>query len=131
MLDAPGIGVNKRGRPSLQVCEFSWGQTDSQPAVFNTGGGVYLMSAFPTGPTEYQRHTNTTITYKLLSKMRIWTDSKYWGRCMKYKMYWWLIYDSAPTDRVPVTNAIFDRMKAIQFFFYSSSVDMLYPTTSM
>ena len=70
------------------------------------------MSAFPTGPTEYQRHTNTTITYKLLSKMRMWTDSKYWGRCMKYKMYWWLIYDSARTYRVPVTDAIFDRMKA-------------------
>ena len=65
MLDAPGIGVNRRGRPSLQVCVFSWGQTDSQPAIFNTGGGVYLMSAFPTSSTEYQRHTNTTITYNL------------------------------------------------------------------
>ena len=70
------------------------------------------MTAFPTGPSEYQRHTNTTITYKLLIKMRMWTDSSQWNMCMKYKMYWWLVYDASPGDRVPVTDFIFDRMKA-------------------
>ena len=70
------------------------------------------MTTFPTGPAEYQRHTNTTITYKLLIKMRMWTDSSQWNRCIKYKMYWWLVYDASPGDRVPVTDFIFDRMKA-------------------
>ena len=27
-------------------------------------------------------------------------------------MYWWLVYDASPGDRVPVTDFIFDRMKA-------------------
>ena len=67
------------------------------------------MTYFASGNGDNQRHTAETLMYKMLCKMRLYTDSSQWSRCMKYKMYFWFVYDAAPTGSMPTTETIFDR----------------------
>ena len=110
MMTEPGIPYNRRLRPSLQVATYTWGITNNEPTNFGTGGAVYNMTNFPFGSAESQRHTNQTIVYKMLINMRVFTHSGQWARCMKYNMYWWLIYDVSKSKEAPSTNDIFEKI---------------------
>ena len=110
MMIEPGIPYNRRLRPSLQVATYTWGSTNNEPASFGTGGAVYNMTNFPFGSAEWQRHTNQTIVYKMLINMRVFTHSGQWARCMKYNMYWWLIYNVSKSNEAPSTNDIFEKI---------------------
>ena len=111
LLDSPGrsVGIRRQQRPALQVQVFTWTGTSNVPAIFTTGGSCLLLSAFAKGTPDYCRHTSETILYKVLIKMRLHIDQAFWGRCLKSKMDWWLVYDAAPTDKMPTTDDIFDR----------------------
>ena len=110
MIDEAGVSYNRRQRPSLQVASFTWGATNNQPAVFREGGSVYNMTAFPYGSSEAQRHSNQTILYKIMINMRIFTDSSQWNMCLKYNMYWWLVYDCQHADKAPEPKDIFEQI---------------------
>ena len=48
------------------------------------------------------------LMYKMLIKMRLYTDKTQWTQCIKYKMYWWLVYDAAPVGQMPECSTIFE-----------------------
>ena len=110
MIDEAGIPYNRRQRPLLQVATYTWGSTNNEPVGFSTGGSVYNMTNFPFGSAESQRHTNQTIVYKMLLNMRVFTASSQWARCMRYNMYWWLIYDVGHSNTAPSTDDIFEKI---------------------
>lgn len=100
-------GSVPRVRPSLQVAPFLW-TNNKAPQQVRSGGGVYLFSSYTFGSADYQRHTNETMTYKMSMMAQFGVDSNYYGTCAKYSVYYWLIYDTAPTGQMPTCASIFD-----------------------
>ena len=96
-----------RNRPALQVLVFTWA-SNRQPVTFVSMGSVYLLTNFNRGDQDNQRHSAETLMYKMLIKMRLYTDKTQWTRCIKYKMYWWLVYDAAPVGQMPECSTIFE-----------------------
>nr|GMD16803.1 coat protein [Ipomoea batatas] len=88
--------ISLRDRPSLQVAQFTWTQ-NKVPVVFNPGGTVYLMTMYPFGGSEAQRHANTTMTYKMSIGQEVQLDKAFYASCGMYYMQWWLVYDKAST----------------------------------
>nr|AWB97033.1 coat protein [Sweet potato symptomless virus 1] len=99
--------ISLRDRPSLQVAQFTWTQ-NKVPVVFNPGGTVYLMTMYPFGGSEAQRHANTTMTYKMSIGQEVQLDKAFYASCGMYYMQWWLVYDKASTGTLPATSTIFD-----------------------
>lgn len=94
-------------RPALQVVEYTWTNTGQPITVSKDTGYVALLSMFPRGSGEDQRHTNETILYKMDLKMQlavVGTTRQYVGR---YPGVVWLIYDSSPTGSLPTNADIF------------------------
>lgn len=104
-MNAPGRSVQPR--PSLQVAQFLWTNNKS-PVIFNSGGTCMLFSSYPYGSSDFQRHNNQTVTYKMQSLMQVCVPSNLYGYTTKYDMYWWLVYDKSPTGVAPSTSTIFD-----------------------
>nr|GMC96074.1 coat protein [Ipomoea batatas] len=91
--------ISLRDRPSLQVAQFTWTQ-NKVPVVFNPGGTVYLMTMYPFGGSEAQRHANTTMTYKMSIGQEVQLDKAFYASCGMYYMQWWLVYDKASTAEI-------------------------------
>ena len=109
--ESPPSRPYRRNRPALQVLVFTW-SANQQPIQFASGGSVYLLTNFQRGDQDNKRHSAETSMYKLLVKMRMSTDSTQWDRCLKYKMYWWLIYDAEPVRQMSDCNTIFETYMA-------------------
>ncbi|ADQ52695.1 V1 [Chickpea redleaf virus] len=94
-------------RDALQVATFSW--TSSGSGVkFSAGGGVFLMTNYPQGANDNCRHTNSTITYKLMTKNTVFLDSSVWPLVCRVPVVFWLVYDKFPGASLPSTGDIFD-----------------------
>nr|QRG29219.1 putative CP [Tripterygium mastrevirus A] len=108
LMDAPGRSVNVR-RPSLQVANFTWSNNKSAQRV-NGGGGVYLFSAYPFGSSDYMRHTNETLTYKMSMLVEMKVPDEYYNFVMKTEVCGWIVYDKSPSKDMPTPGSIFDTL---------------------
>ena len=63
----------RRNRPALQLLVFTWA-SNGQPVTFVNTGSVYLLTNFNRGDQDNQRHSAETLMYKMLIKMRLYTD---------------------------------------------------------
>ncbi|KAI3452417.1 hypothetical protein Pfo_009082 [Paulownia fortunei] len=97
--------------PSLGVCTYTW-TANGQPMTVGEGGSVFLFTLYSFGNADYQRHSNETLTYKMQLLTRSYIESSYWKRCLKSRLYWWLIYYAAPTGTLPTTTQSFSRYDA-------------------
>lgn len=106
--------IDTTRRPSLQVMKYTWTADGSGVQVI-APGSTYLLTNFPRGSSEDQRHTGETLAYKLAIDLEIQVVSaqhKYANRsthCM------WLVYDAQPTGIMPGTNDIFDFVEGFQY----------------
>lgn len=90
-----------------QIQALTW-SGNKQPVTITEGGGVTLITAFPQGNDEGNRHTNTTYTNALLIKAQLslaYDNKAYTGT---FKVHWWIVYDKNPPQSNPVTSDIFD-----------------------
>nr|QRG29208.1 CP [Pteris mastrevirus A] len=71
---------------------------------------MYFFTAYTFGSGDYQRHTQTTMTYKMQSHMDVTLAANYWVYSRNMQMYWWLVYDKTPTGTLPTTSQIFDTL---------------------
>ncbi|WXB20465.1 capsid protein [Nomiamastrel virus] len=94
-------------RPSLQVATYNW-TPNKQGVEFGPNGSCYNFTAFGFGSADFQRHTNTTKTYKFMMRTQVALDTSLYGYVFKYNMYWWLIYDKFPSSII-ATKDIFDQ----------------------
>ncbi|AFD63064.1 coat protein [Chickpea yellows virus] len=94
-------------RDSLQVATFSWTSTGAG-IKFSPGGSVYLINTYPQGANDNCRHTNSTLTYKLMTKNTVFLDANFWPYVCKIPVVFWLVYDKSPGASVPNTGDIFD-----------------------
>jgi hypothetical protein len=115
LLNAPGLSINSRGRPSLQIGQFVW-NTDKSAQQFSSPGAVYLFTCYPRGNNEGDRHSNKTNTYKMQALMHCALDRTMYPYNRKFKMYFWIVYDKSPSGSLPTTATIFKHYLYINAF---------------
>ncbi|AIT39767.1 capsid protein [Switchgrass mosaic-associated virus 1] len=108
-------GTRRRdGRPSLQVINYTW-KNDGSAVTIGNGGGVYLLTEFPRGDAEDQRHTGETLTYKVSLNLQFAVQEDYRKYCNRAQNMVFLVYDAQPTGTNPKITDIF-HIAASQFF---------------
>jgi hypothetical protein len=103
LFTSPGRSV----RPTLQVAHGLWTE-DRQGQSVTRNGLIEILNALPFGSGDNQRHTNTTLIYKLQVKLQVEVLNSYWGRVCKFNVHWWIVYDRSPTGSLPNISTIFD-----------------------
>ena len=107
-------------RPALQIQQFTASGTSTIHVP--SGGVCYLLSSYPRGSGEGDRHTNETVTYKVGMDYHFSADA---APC-KYSSIgvgvMWLVYDSQPSGQVPAVTDIFPRDATLEAFPYTWKV---------
>ncbi|WOF76319.1 capsid protein [Brachypodium phoenicoides associated virus 1] len=94
-------------RPPLAYINYVWTQ-DGNGVIFNSGGAVYLMTGFPRGSSEDQRHTGETLTYKIDIHLNISILDNYMTYVNRARNVVWLVYDVHPQGTLPKMQDIFN-----------------------
>lgn len=94
-------------KPALQSITYKW-TNEGTGVTVNTGGAVFLMTSYPRGNSEDQRHTSETLTFKMDIALNICVAQGSLSYINRARNVVWLIYDAQPSGTMPTCSAIFD-----------------------